>query len=265
LRGGRASRWGEAINLFDFLVAGAGSAGCIVARVLAQSGYRVAIVEAADPGPPMRRPAEYLRSFGTDQDWQLKTEPQKHLASRQLIQPRGRGPGGSTRINAMIWYPPRSCDLDTLVAHSGGNLDRQSLVSSLDAVTSWVGPQPPRWLSDATRQYLRTTTPAIESPHAFLRMGNRAGRITAADLMAGATLDRGSVETMIAHVTGVVFNGDRAIGLEVRRDEDSSATVLSAEKGVILCGGTFASPAILMKSGIGPAGKLADLNGSMYG
>lgn len=259
MRGGTANRWGEAIKLFDFLVAGAGSAGCVIARVLAEAGYRVAVIEAADPGPPTRRPAEYLQSFGTVQDWQLKTEPQQYLANRQLIQPRGRGPGGSTRINAMIWYPPRSCDIDTLVAHSGGNLDRQSLASSLDAVTSWVRPQPPRWLSDASRHYLRTTTPVIEAPHAFLRMGNRAGRVTAADLLAGATFDRGSVELMIAHVIRIVFNGDWAIGLEVRRDGDSSATVLSAEKGVILCGGTFASAAILMQGGIGPRDKLAEL------
>ena len=259
MRGGRTNRRGEAIKLFDFLVVGAGSAGCVVARVLAQSGYRVAIVEAADPGPPNRRPAEYLHSFGTDQDWQLKTEPQKYLANRQLIQPRGRGPGGSTRINAMIWYPPRPCDIDRLVTNGGGQLDRQSLESSLNAVTSWVRPQPPRWLSEATTHYLRTTNPAIEAPHAFLRMGNRAGRITSADLLAGATLDPGSLEMMTAHVTRVVFNGDQAIGLEVRRDGDASATTLAAEKGVILCAGTFASPAILMQSGIGPSGRLAEL------
>lgn len=259
MRGGRTNRRGEAIKLFDFLVVGAGSAGCVVARVLAQSGYRVAIVEAADPGPPNRRPAEYLHSFGTDQDWQLKTEPQKYLANRRLIQPRGRGPGGSTRINAMIWYPPRPCDIDRLVADGGGPLDRQSLKSSLNAVTSWVRPQPPRWLSEATTHYLRTITPAIEAPHAFLRMNNRAGRITSADLLAGATLDPGSLEMMTAHVTRVVFNGDQAIGLEVRRDSDATATILTAEKGVILCAGTFASPAILMESGIGPSGRLADL------
>ncbi len=259
MRGGSTILWGEAIKLFDFLVAGSGSAGCVVAKVLAEAGYRVAIVEAADSGPPMRRPAEYPRSFGTDQDWRLKTEPQKHLAKRQLIQPRGRGPGGSTRINAMIWYPPRPCDLDALIENGGGNLDRQGLLASLAAVTSWVQPEPPRWLSDATRHYLRTATPAIEAPHAFLRMGNRAGRITAADLLAAATLDRGNLEILIANVTRVVFDRDRAIGLEVRRDEDLSTTMLAAEKAVILCGGTFASPVLLMQSGIGPRGQLADL------
>ncbi|HBJ38459.1 MAG TPA: hypothetical protein DDZ51_27640, partial [Planctomycetaceae bacterium] len=101
--------------------------------------------------------------------------------------------------------------------------------------------------------------PAIEMPHAFLRMGNRAGRVTAADLLDAATLNRGSVEIMIAHVRRVVFDRDRAIGLEVHGDGDLSTTLLRAEKGVILCGGTFASPAILIESGIGPDGTLADL------
>jgi len=244
---------------YDFLVAGAGSAGCVVARVLAEAGYRVALIEAADTGPPSRRPAEYLRTFGTDQDWRLKTTPQKSLARRQLIQPRGRGPGGSTRINAMIWYPPRSCDIDMLDRHGGGNLDRQSLQSSLATVTSWVQPQLPRWLSEATGRFLRTSFPAIEAPHAFLRMGNRGGRVTAADLLLNSKFQTcGAVDLIIAHVHRVVFDGQRAIGLEVQNADDSTTTSLSAAKSVILCGGTFASPAILMHSGIGPAGKLAE-------
>lgn len=197
--------------------------------------------------------------FGTEQDWRLKTTPQTSLARRQLIQPRGRGPGGSTRINAMIWYPPRSCDIDTLDAHGGGQLDRQSLLSSLASVTTWVRPQPPRWLSAAAQQYLRTNTPAIEAPHAFLRMGNRDGRITAADLLPAAASGKGTAEIMIASVRRVVFNRERAIGLEVQCSGDSSPTLLGAKTGVILCAGTFASPAILMQSGLGPPSMLAEL------
>jgi choline dehydrogenase-like flavoprotein len=218
------------------------------------------LIEAADPGPPSRRPAEYLRTFGTDQDWRLKTTPQKSLARRQLIQPRGRGPGGSTRINAMIWYPPRSCDIDMLQRHGGSKLKRQSLQSSLATVTSWVQPQPPRWLSEATNRFLRTNFPAIEAPHAFLRMGNRDGRVTAADVLFNGTFQRcgGAVDLIIAHVHRVVFDGQRAIGLEVQSALDSTATTMQAEKSVVLCGGAFASPAILLHSGVGPAGKLAE-------
>lgn len=244
---------------YDFLIAGAGSAGCVVARVLAQAGYRVALIEAADPGPPGRRPAEYLRSFGTDQDWRLKTTPQTSLARRQIIQPRGRGPGGSTRINAMIWYPPRDCDLDRLQLHGGDALDRQSLADSLACVTSWVQPEAPRWLSEATRQFLQVTFPAIEAPHAFRRMTRRGRRFTAADLVLGAESNTGeAVDLVIANVRRVVFDGDRATGLEIQADGDLTATVLLADEKVVLCGGTFASPAILMRSGIGPADMLAE-------
>jgi len=244
---------------YDFLVAGSGSAGCVVARVLAEAGYRVALIEAADPGPPSRRPADYLRSFGTDQDWRLKTTPQQALARRQLTQPRGRGPGGSTRINAMIWYPPRSCDIDMLDRHGGGNLNRHSLQSSLAAVTSWVQPQPPRWLSEATSRFLQTAFPAAQAPHAFLRMGNRDGRVTAADLLSIVELNRGgTVDLIIAQVRRVVFDSQRATGLEVQTASDPTTTTIQAAKSVVLCCGTFASAAILMHSGVGPADSLEE-------
>jgi len=247
------------MSRYDFLVAGAGSAGCVVARVLAEAGYRVALIEAADPGPPSRRPAEYLRSFGSDQDWRLKTTPQKALARRQLIQPRGRGPGGSTRINAMIWYPPRSCDIDTLDRHGGGKLNRRSLQSSLAAVTAWVQPQPPRWLSAATSRFLQTAFPATQAPHAFLRMGNRDGRVTAADLLSHLDLNKGgTVDLIIAQVRRVVFDRQRAVGLEVQTASAPTTTTIKATKSVVLCCGTFASPAILMHSGVGPADRLAE-------
>lgn len=269
MRGVSPSRRGEAIKVFDFLIAGAGSAGCVAARVLAQAGYRVAIIEATDTGLPDRRPANFLKTFGTEQDWGLKTVPQTALAKRQLNQPRGRGLGGSTRINAMIWYPPRSKDLASLASHGGQNFDRQALSSSLAAVTSWVNPQPPRWISDTTSRYLQTSVPAVEAPHTFLRMGNDKGRITAADLLLdGSNRARsecstnkmgGSIQVVFATVREVVFDHQRAVGLRVQLDGEPTATSIQSEKGIILAAGTFASPIILIQSGIGHPDQLDNL------
>lgn len=249
----------------DYLIVGAGSAGCVVASELAAAGYRVRLIESDDPGPPKRRPAEYLATFGSRDDWRYRTVPQPGLANRQLPQPRGRGPGGSTRINAMIWYPPRECDLWGL-HHAGGDAwHPDHLRSSLDAVTAWVRPQPPVWCSEAGRRFLGVVQPALDKPHLFLRMADRNGRVTAADcldrnLQTAGGASRSPIPRVIAHVDRVVMDKDRAVGVSVRIAGRSGAEFLSADRGVILCGGSFASPAVLMRSGIGPAEALHRLS-----
>lgn len=258
----------------DFLVIGAGSAGCVVARTLDLHGYKVRLVEAGPPSPPLRRPADYLQAFGTEHDWRFRTVPQAGLAGRRLDQPRGRGPGGSTRINAMIWYPPRDADLRTLHRAGGDAWSPSRLAASLAAVTHAVSPQPPRWLSETTRRFLsRAAGEAVDPPHAFLRMADRQGRLTAADLLA----DRPQIETIAAHVDRVLFGDDplaqpysvdhsphRAVGVLAQPSSAAAATAgptspltLFARHGVILCGGSFASPAILLRSGIGSPAAIA--------
>jgi len=78
-------------------------------------------------------------------------------------------------------------------------------------------------------------------------------------VLRAGDFDAGEAEIIIASVYRVILDGQRAIGLEIRCKDDHCLSTIRAEKGVILCGGTFASPAILMQSGIGPAGKLAEL------
>lgn len=257
----------------DFLVIGAGSAGCLVARTLDLHGYKVRLVEAGPPTPPLRRPVDYLQTFGTEQDWRFRTVPQPGLAGRRLDQPRGRGPGGSTRINAMIWYPPRDADLQRLHRAGGDDWSPNRLAASLTAVTQAVSPQPPRWLSETARRFLsRSTAEAVDPPHAFARMADRQGRLTAADLLA----DRPTIETIAAHVDRVLFGDDplakphsidlsptRAVGVLVHPHsadatcEERKSLPLFARHGVILCGGSFASPSILLRSGIGAPDAIA--------
>jgi choline dehydrogenase len=247
----------------DYLIVGGGTAGCVVARVLAERGYRVTIVEAGlVQTPPLRLPAGYLRSFGTEDDWAFTTVPQPRLAERRIRQPRGRGPGGSTRINAMIWYPPRPTDLRMLAEAGGLDWAPERLAASLDAVTAWVRPEPPRWLSTASRRFLELTHPAIHAPHAFARMTDPSGRKTAADLLA----DSRSILWVDGLTERLLFAEEaprrdflahreplRVIGAEIRPPDAGPAQRLFAERGVILCGGTIGSPTLLLRSGIGSA------------
>lgn len=247
----------------DYLIVGGGTAGCVVARVLAERGYRVTIVEAGGAEtPPLRRPADYLRSFGTQDDWAFATVPQTELAGRRIHQPRGRGPGGSTRINALIWYPPRPSDLRMLVEAGGTDWDADRLGASFDAVTAWVRPEPPRWISAASRRFLGLTRPAIHPPHAFARMTDRSGRKTAADLLANSaaiTWVNGLAERLLyaeASPAGDIVTGRdplRVTGVEVRQLDAPDTRPILAARGVILCGGAIGSPTLLLRSGIGPA------------
>jgi len=248
---------------FDFLIVGGGSAGCVVARVLADRGLRVGLIEPGPDHPARKVPADYLRAFRSVEDWDFETDPQAELAGRRIRQPRGRGLGGSTRINAMIWYPPREVDLRRLADQGGTRWSAADLRSSLTEVTAWVSPESPRWLSEASTRFLKVARPAIESPHAFRRMSDRSGRRTAAELLTGCDRIRritGSVDRVLfapgPESPGLAPAGagglPRATGVWLRPDGLDSPHIVSANRGVILCAGSFGSPCILIRSGIGP-------------
>ncbi len=276
----------------------------MIARVLVERGFRVGLVEAGPPVPLRQRPAEYLAAFGSEHDWGWRSVAQPELARRQLAQPRGRGPGGSTRINAMIWYPPRAADWAMLAperdrapaepsprwgstlpqSREGG---RKSLAKtafqsrttaepraweaddrgqrlwqdSLAAVTRWVQPETPRWLSEASRRFLQTSLPAVDSPHVLRRMTRAGQRLLAADLLLPlqGAIDSGQLVMITGQVDRVDWNGDAAVGIEVVTSGQQTAVHLPASRGVILAAGALASPCILQRSGIGPADHLRSI------
>jgi len=100
---------------FDFIVVGAGSAGCAVAgRLATHSSSRVLLIEAggSDRRLEVRAPLAFGRQFGTSLDWAYESEPEPGCANRRIGQPRGRVLGGTSAMNGMVWVKGSNLDYD---------------------------------------------------------------------------------------------------------------------------------------------------------
>jgi len=100
---------------FDYVIVGAGAAGCVLAhRLSADPAVRVTLLEAGQPdkAQEIRIPAAFSKLFTTAYDWNYRTSKQSGLADRELYWPRGKTLGGSTSINAQMWLRGQRADYD---------------------------------------------------------------------------------------------------------------------------------------------------------
>ncbi len=204
------------------------------------------------PSPRRRwrreRPSRWLNLLGSTEDWNLATEPSAALAGRSLRWPRGRGLGGSSRINAMIWFPPTPQDLQQLSAASGGGWSLAELAKSLQQVEAWVKPQRPRWLSESSRRFMDAASSLQDAqPMVYYRVNREGRRWTPAQLLAGFD---SRLRIVRATVDQVLVDSDNVIGVQVQ--VGTSSGQIRCRHGVVLCAGAIATPTILMRSGIGP-------------
>ena len=281
----------------ELIVVGGGTSGCWLTRELAtRFGVRVTLVEP--PSKPARsidreRPARWLNLIGSAEDYHLRTEPSRGLASRRLVWPRGRGIGGSGRINAMIYLPPTRRDRERLATFAGdttpsvdrgpeedgspgtGNQTRRDfdqasrdveramddveramddVERALDDVERVVRPEAPRWLSDASTRFLEAAEGYPGGEPVAYRRFNRSGRRwTPAELLGG--IPSGRMEIVRGSVDRLVWDRDTAAGVVIR-NADGKSSVLRADRGVVLAAGAIGSPAILMRSGVGSPDRL---------
>ena len=160
---------------FDFVIIGAGSAGCAAAKGLSDADVgTVCVIEAGptDAVPQVKVPFELLYTMGSGRDWRFKSTAQTNAAGRNLTVNRGRMLGGSSSINSMVWFRGRQDDFDNW------NLpgwDRANVIQNFEEVETEIEPRRlpnPRAISDAFGRTLGSNgitppTPERESAGVF--------------------------------------------------------------------------------------------------
>jgi choline dehydrogenase len=275
---------------FDYIVVGGGSAGCVLARRLAEeAAISVALVEAGPREEPwtVRMPAAVSMNIkGSRYNWGYRTEPQAELGARSLYQPRGRVLGGSSAINGMIFIRGHALDFDCWEEQGATGWSYRCVLpyfkklenfeGGADRYRGTCGPIP------VTRG--RSSNPLHD---AFLMAGQQAGHAFTSDVngfrqfgvgyfdknISGGerwSAARGYLSTaspdVLARLTivpdaiadKVEFEGRRAVAVVIVQGD--SVVRLRARREIILAAGAFGSPAILLRSGVGPADKLAALS-----
>ena len=264
----------------DYVIVGAGSAGCVLANRLSEDpSVRVLLLEAGgkDRSPNIAIPLAFANQFHTKLDWDYHTDPEPHCANRRLYLPRGKSLGGSSSMNAMLYVRGRPLDYDLWEREGATGWNWEGMrpyflkaehnergASEHHAVggpLNVANPKAPRALNAKFLAaweaqgipYVDDYNGPEQDGCAMVQVTQKDGRRwSAAAGYLRPAMDRPNLEVVTkAHVQGLELEGTRATGVRYRRR--GRERLVRANADVILAAGAFGSPHILQLSGIGPA------------
>jgi choline dehydrogenase-like flavoprotein len=273
----------DAAETYDFIVTGAGSAGCPVAARLSESGrYRVLLLEAGGPdrNPWIHIPLGYTRTYTDPRvNWMFESEPEKELNGRTLYQPRGKVLGGTSSINGMVYMRGTPADYDNWRQRGCEGWDWDNVLPFFKKAENqergadeFHGVGGPLRVSNPVRSPLgdAMVEAAIEAGvpanpdfngarqegvgYYQTTTGNRA-RWSAAKAYLRPARGRPNLTVATnAQATRVLVEEGRAVGVEYNTPDGLLAARVRGE--VVVSGGVYGSPQLLQLSGLGPAALL---------
>ena len=270
----------------DYVIVGAGSAGCALAYRLSEAGASVLVVEygGSDAGPLIQMPGALSFPMNMKRyDWGYRSEPEPHLGGRRLACPRGKVIGGSSSINGMVYARGHAKDFDTWEAMGASGWSYADVLPYYKRMETW---DPAGHGGDASWRGsdgpLHVTRGKRDNPlvQAFVQAGRQAGyqltddyngqqqegfgpmehtihkgaRWSAAKAYLRPALQRENCNLIRGLARKIVFSGRRAVGVELLAG--GGLKTVRAKKEVILASSSINSPKLLMLSGIGPAAHL---------
>ena len=274
------------MNSYDYIVIGAGSAGCVVTNRLVTAGKSVLLLEAgpADNHPWVHIPATVFKLQGTARMWKFESEPEPNALGRKVQMTQGRTLGGGSSVNGMVYIRGQAQDYDTWreLGCPGWGYDDVLPVfkrseSNMKFADEYHGTEGPLKVGDARYRHPLS--------YAFLRAAQETGLRYTEDFNGERQDGVGFYQTTIAEgrrqstqvtflsrvrnnplltlhtdaqVESIVFENGAAIGVRYRM-KDNSVQEGRVREEVVLCAGAFGSPKALQLSGVGPAALLAEL------
>lgn len=274
----------EPADGYDYVVVGAGSSGCVLAARLSQDpDVRVALIEAggADTADEIHIPAAFGALFKSEWDWDLDSEPEPELHGRRAYLPRGKMLGGCSSMNAMIYIRGNRADYDQWAADGAvgwsyddvlpyfkraeanerGADDFHGADGPLTVSESRsMNPLCDAWVNaavDAGYTHNKDFNGADQLGVGRFQVTQRGGmRCSTAVSYLHPVMDRPNLTVLTdTHTNRVLFEGTRAVGVEVSRG--GALQQIRAEREVVLAAGAYGSPHLLLLSGVGPAQQLA--------
>lgn len=272
----------------EFVIVGAGSAGCAMAYRLSVAGASVIVIEhgGTDAGPFIQMPAALSYPMNMKRyDWGYRSEPEPHLNSRRLACPRGKVIGGSSSINGMVYVRGHAMDFDHWAEAGAQGWSYADVLPYFKRMESWHDGGhggDPAWRGSDGPMHVSRGPRQNPLYRAFVEAGRQAGyhttddyngekqegfgpmeqtvwqgrRWSAANAYLHPALKRANCTLVNGFAQRVVIEDGRAVGVEILRG--GRIEVIRATREVVLAASSINSPKLLMLSGIGPGAHLAE-------